>query len=92
LERNWAELGPKLAGKLHIWVGEEDTFYLERAVKLLKVALGRLGSDAQITIVPDRNHGNLLTPALAAQFRREITAKFHEQHPESTEPAPAAIR
>ncbi|PYX43379.1 MAG: esterase, partial [Acidobacteria bacterium] len=28
-------LGPKLAGKLHFFVGESDTWYLDRAVHLL---------------------------------------------------------
>jgi hypothetical protein len=36
LQRDWKALGPKLAGKLHFWVGESDTFYLDRAVHLLK--------------------------------------------------------
>ena len=28
MERDWATLGPKLQGKLHIFVGADDTFYL----------------------------------------------------------------
>jgi hypothetical protein len=36
MERDWASLGPKLAGKLHICVGDADSFYLDRAVHLLQ--------------------------------------------------------
>jgi len=36
LQRDWKTLGPKLAGKLHFYVGEADTYYLDRAVHLLK--------------------------------------------------------
>ena len=36
MQRDWKSLGPKLAGKLHLYVGEADTFYLDRAVHLLK--------------------------------------------------------
>jgi hypothetical protein len=36
MQRDWRTLGPKLAGKLHLYVGEADTFYLDRAVHLLK--------------------------------------------------------
>lgn len=36
MQRDWKTLGPKLAGKLHLYVGESDTFYLDRAVHLLK--------------------------------------------------------
>jgi len=33
LERDWDELGPKLKGKLHIYVGNADNFYLEEGVR-----------------------------------------------------------
>jgi hypothetical protein len=36
LERDWETLGPKLEGKLHIYMGEMDTFYLEEATRLLE--------------------------------------------------------
>jgi hypothetical protein len=36
LEKNWAELGPKLAGKLHFIAGEMDNFYLNLAVYLFE--------------------------------------------------------
>ncbi len=36
MQRDWKTLGPRLAGKLHLYVGEADTFYLDRAVHLLK--------------------------------------------------------
>jgi len=39
LERDWATLGPKLEGKLHIYVGDMDTFYLDNAVRLLEAFL-----------------------------------------------------
>lgn len=56
LERNWEQLGPKLKGKLHIYAGEVDTFFLEGAVKLLKASLEKLGSDAEVIIVPGMPH------------------------------------
>ena len=36
LERDWAELGPKLAGKLHIYCGDMDNYYLNNAVYLME--------------------------------------------------------
>ncbi len=32
LERDWATLGPKLEGKIHIYVGSDDTYFLNDAV------------------------------------------------------------
>jgi len=36
MERDWKSLGPKLAGKLHVCVGDADSYYLDRAVHLLQ--------------------------------------------------------
>jgi enterochelin esterase-like enzyme len=36
LERDWATLGPKLVGKLHLYMGDTDTYYLEEATRLLE--------------------------------------------------------
>lgn len=56
LERNWATLGPKLKGKLHVYAGELDTFYLEGAVRLLGESLSKLGSDAEVVVRPGMAH------------------------------------
>lgn len=39
LERDWDSLGPKLAGKLHIYVGDMDNYYLNNAVYLTETFL-----------------------------------------------------
>jgi hypothetical protein len=39
LERDWAELGPKLAGKIHLYVGDMDNYYLNNAVYLMEAFL-----------------------------------------------------
>ena len=36
LQSHWSEIGPRLAGKLHITAGEMDTFYLNNAVHRLE--------------------------------------------------------
>lgn len=36
LERDWAKLGPKLKGKIHIYCGDMDNFYLNNAVYLME--------------------------------------------------------
>ena len=48
-----------MAGKLRIYCGLEDTFRLEGAAKLLQERLEKLGSDAEIILVPGRDHSNL---------------------------------
>lgn len=41
MERDWATLGPKLRGKIHIYVGDMDSFYLNDAVYLTEAFLKR---------------------------------------------------
>ncbi len=36
LKRDWAKIGPKLRGKIHIYVGEADNYYLNNAVYLVE--------------------------------------------------------
>ncbi len=62
LAREWESVKAPLAGKLHIFVGTWDTFRLEGATRLLADELERLGSDATIVFVPERDHFNLSEP------------------------------
>jgi hypothetical protein len=39
LEHEWKTLGPKLKGKIHIYVGDMDNFYLNNAVYLMEAFL-----------------------------------------------------
>jgi len=51
LETNWATLGPKLRGKLHIYCGSMDTYYLNNAVYLMEDFLKKAANppaDAEI--------------------------------------------
>jgi S-formylglutathione hydrolase FrmB len=82
LERNWKALAPRLAGKLHVYVGGADTFFLEGAVGLLKESLRRLGSDAVIEIVPGRNHGTLMDGAMRERIAREMAEQLRRSLPE----------
>ena len=72
LEREWHALGPKVAGKLHVYTGADDTFYLDGAVRLLQASLKKLGSDAVVEIVPGRDHGTLLDKAMRERIAREM--------------------
>ena len=36
LQRNWSTLGPKLVDKLHVYVGNMDSFFLDRATRELE--------------------------------------------------------
>ncbi len=44
LQRDWETLGPKLQGKLHIYVGSDDTYFLNDAVYLMEDFLKTTGT------------------------------------------------
>ena len=58
-----ANLSPQiknsLQGTLHVYVGTEDTHYLDGSVKWLKNAMEQAGLDGQVVFVPKRNHNDL---------------------------------
>lgn len=85
LERNWSTLAPKLQGKVHVFMGDLDTFYLDGATVLLKETLERLGSDAVVEIHPGKNHGSLLTPELRERIRDEMAAAFLKAFPQAAQ-------
>ncbi|MGQ0579988.1 MAG: alpha/beta hydrolase-fold protein, partial [Betaproteobacteria bacterium] len=77
LERNWATLSPKLAGKLHVYTGDIDTFYLDGAARLLQQSLRDLGSDAVVEMFPGRDHGTI-GGAVRDRIRQEMAAKYRK--------------
>lgn len=46
LERNWSRVGPQLVGKLHLYCGDMDNYYLNLAVYLLEGFLSTTTSPA----------------------------------------------
>ncbi|HEY1380952.1 MAG TPA: hypothetical protein VGF55_29400, partial [Gemmataceae bacterium] len=78
LTKNWADLGPKLRGKMHIYAGDGDDYFLNNAVRRLEAALKSANPpfDGEIVFGPMAGHGfhpvNELK-AIAARF--EATKK-----------------
>jgi hypothetical protein len=72
LERNWERLAPKLAGKIHVYMGDLDSFYLEGATALLKESLARLKSDAVVELFPGKDHRTLMSTDLRRRIAREM--------------------
>jgi pimeloyl-ACP methyl ester carboxylesterase len=79
LKNNWATLGPKLRGKLHIIVGTADTFHLEEAVYVLRDELKSLNSDAKIEFIEGRDHFDLYEGGLSERIAQEMYAVARPQ-------------
>lgn len=81
LQRNWKDLGPKLESRIHVYMGDLDTFYLEGATIKLGERLKELGSDAVVEIFPGKDHGSLMTRDLRSRIAREMSEQFWKAHP-----------
>jgi hypothetical protein len=60
LQKDWSTLGPKLAGgKIHVWVGDADDYFLNVAVRRFETAAARLNNpkfDGTVQVEAKRNH------------------------------------
>ncbi|HLG14113.1 MAG TPA: alpha/beta hydrolase-fold protein [Blastocatellia bacterium] len=58
LEENWKTLGPKLRGKIHIWAGESDDYFLNNAVHMLDEFLSKADPpyEGRIVYGPGKGH------------------------------------
>jgi hypothetical protein len=78
LEQNWETLGPKLRGKLHVWVGEADDYFLNKGVHLLDDFLSRAepAYEGWIRYSPRGGHG--WSPLGEAELMREMMERIEK--------------
>lgn len=75
LKTNWAKLEPQLRGKLHLYVGDMDNFYLNLAVYMLEDTLKPLNAAATFEYGrPMKGHGwqPMTNPELVKMMWAEI--------------------
>jgi hypothetical protein len=58
-EEHWAQNGDLLKGRIHLFVGTADTFYLDGSAHLFEARLKKLDADPHFTYIPDRTHFDL---------------------------------
>ena len=59
IKDNRSRVGSDLQGKIHLFVGTDDTFYLDRAAHSLQATLDELSIKSEFVYVPGRSHFNL---------------------------------
>jgi hypothetical protein len=83
LERNWSWLGPKLVGKLHIYTGDMDNYYLNYPVQELEAWM-RTTSDPHYPgfFMYGRNRGHCYRgPVTTAERLREMAQHVMRHQP-----------
>lgn len=79
LRTQWPALKADLDGKIHVIVGDADTFYLDGAAHKLKATLESLGAKTDVRFLPGRTHFDLYAEgddrrALASKIAWEMYA------------------
>jgi hypothetical protein len=81
LEKNWPALAPKLRGKIRIWVGDADDYFLNNAVHRLDQFLNQARplAEHRITFGPGQGHSD--AGWSEAQILREMAEAFAKAKP-----------
>lgn len=90
LETHWPQLGPELDGKIHLYVGTADTFYLDGPVHKLKAVLDDLHGKADIRFLQGKTHfADLYTKGKNKDWLLEQMAwqMYHAARPDAAVPA-----
>jgi hypothetical protein len=76
LESAWPTLGPKLRGKIHIWVGETDDYFLNNAVHLLDAFLSTADPPYEGTILYGAGQGHGWPGVGESELMRQMAARL----------------
>jgi hypothetical protein len=90
LQHNWSQLKPDLDGKIHLFVGTADTFYLDGAAHRLQAVLDGLHAKSSFTFLPNRTHFDLYVQGKDRQgLLKQISWQMYAvARPDSTLKAP----
>jgi len=77
LEAEWDKLGPKVRGKLHVYMGDIDTFYLDGAARLLKKSLDAKDYKDAVEMFPKKTHA-LVDAEFRKRMNREMAASLND--------------
>lgn len=92
LRRNWSTLGPQLTGKIYLYAGDTDTYYLNDAVQLFQAMIDAQANPApHATFVYGRAKPHGWSPYTAEQWFA-VYAVYLQQHGYTNVLAPFVLR
>jgi S-formylglutathione hydrolase FrmB len=75
VEQNWMTLGPKLRGKIHIWVGEDDDYFLNNGVHLFDDFISKAEPKYEGWIIYDGRGRHGWMAKTQSQLMKEMAAR-----------------
>ncbi len=83
LEQNWATMAPKLRGKINIWVGEADNYFLNNAVHMLDDFLSKATPSIEARIFYGAGKGHCWLGLTEGQLIDEMAAHIEKTRPKN---------
>ena len=80
LEESWKTLAPKIHGKIHISVGEADSYFLQNAVHMLDQFFKTADPPAEARIVYGPGRGHCWSSITEAQMMKEMAAAAERRY------------
>jgi len=78
ITREWDRAGKDLRGKIHVIVGDADTYRLDESARTLEAAIRPLATGASFTYVPGKTHADLYAKGSDPQaLTKEIAAAMY---------------
>jgi hypothetical protein len=81
LEQNWVTLAPKLKGKINIWVGEADNYFLNNAVHMIDDFLAKASPAIEARIFYGAGKGHCWLGLTERQMIDEMAARIEKSRP-----------
>ena len=78
IEQNWENLAPKLNGKMHIWVGEADDYFLNNGVHLFDDFISKAEPKFNGSIIYSRTGRHGWMPKTNAEIMKEMMQRFEQ--------------
>lgn len=76
VQQNWSSLSANLAGKVHIYSGANDNFYLNKAVEALAIKALSVNAKLVAEIIPNSDHWSIWSPAFTQRVQWEIDGRI----------------
>jgi Putative esterase len=88
LKTHWQQLKPDLDGKIHLYVGTADTFYLDGSAHKFASVLDSLHAKADIHFLPGKNHFDMYAKGKDEDWllKQMTWQMYHEARPRTAPP------
>lgn len=76
IQQNWPKLGKKLSGKIHVFAGGADNFFLNKAVEAFAAKAKTAKAALVAEIIPGADHWSIWSPEFTRRVQKEIDERI----------------